>query len=1161
MRPHRDRLLLPALCSVFLVFPSPSASQTGAPQPAAPSIAGGTEITVEMFQDLKKKAQEAVDLDESVRAGVVELYDRALQHIQTAGNWAAQAAGFEKAMQETPGLLTAIREELAQPIPDATPEIKPEWSLSQMEQFLAQAEAEHGEAQKRLSELETEANGRLARRKDLPGLTAKAREQLAGLTTQKAAAIPSEGTPELIRAQRQLLSARHWAVLEEVNSYEKEVLSYDARGDLLTARRDHAARRVTLLERRVAAWRSIVAERREIEADEAARKAREARREVAIEYPVLQSLAEENAQLADKRRDLTGSMSLIGRDLGQIKATLASIRTQAQQTRTRLDAVGLTHDMGLLMRTQRADLPDLRYHRNRIHARQSTISAVQMDWYEYSNRRSALADIDLQIQQILTDLKAPTDEDRTEITARVRELLETQRDSLLTFTNDTDAYFNQLASLNTAEQQLVSEVEEYKEFIDEHVLWIRSTDLPRPSDVLVLWKALFWLVAPENWAGMLGIVRSDVSSAPLIWALFIVLFGTLVSKSRMLRATLAGLNKRVETRRLTDTFADTIRALVCISLMCATWPFPLGFLAWRLSAISGDSEFALSVAQGLGAAAAMLFTLEFLRLLCRSRGVGQIHFRWPVEYLIPIRRNLRWAIAVVVPLASLLFTMDWQKSQEFKDVLGRLLFIAYAIAVAVFVWRALRPLARAAVSRISSEEAAILRLFQLGYQLPLFLFIGLSAMALVGYLYTALQLNWRFVLTTWFILGLVIANGLIHRWLLLTHRALAIQETRRRLESVQTDKALRAEQADTEDQLPQRTESDLDLASINVQTRTLIRSFLALTLFIGIWFMWSDMLPALRFLDRVELWDYTAKVTETITAADGTKTISVVERPQSVTLKSIVIALVVIAMTAICAKNIPGLLEMAVLQRLPVQSASRYAMTTVARYIIGVIGVVAICKTLGITWSSVQWLVAAMTVGLGFGLQEIFANFVSGLIILFERPIRLGDTITVGDVSGTVTRIRIRATTVTDWDKKELIVPNKEFITGRLINWSLSDEVLRVVIRIGVAYGTDIGIVHKILHEVAKDNPHVLEHPLTKVVFEEFGDSSLNFTLRVYIPSVDYILKVRDELNTAIDAAFREAGIEIPFPQRDLHVRSIEKPISVRQFQEESKEIASNECE
>jgi potassium efflux system protein len=213
--------------------------------------------------------------------------------------------------------------------------------------------------------------------------------------------------------------------------------------------------------------------------------------------------------------------------------------------------------------------------------------------------------------------------------------------------------------------------------------------------------------------------------------------------------------------------------------------------------------------------------------------------------------------------------------------------------------------------------------------------------------------------------------------------------------------------------------------------------------------------------------------------------------------------------------------------------------------LIVIVGLLSTCAALGIGWSKVQWLVAAVTFGLGFGLQEIFANFISGLIVLFERPMRVGDVVTVGEVSGVVTRIRMRATTITDWDRKELIVPNKEFITGRLVNWTLSDRVLRIVFRVGVAYGSDTRLVHRLLLKAAADHPSVLTDPPPQALFVAIGESTLMFELRVYVPGLEVYGDVQHALNSAIDTMFRAAGIEIAFPQCDVHVRSIDAALAI----------------
>ena len=205
-----------------------------------------------------------------------------------------------------------------------------------------------------------------------------------------------------------------------------------------------------------------------------------------------------------------------------------------------------------------------------------------------------------------------------------------------------------------------------------------------------------------------------------------------------------------------------------------------------------------------------------------------------------------------------------------------------------------------------------------------------------------------------------------------------------------------------------------------------------------------------------------------------------------------------------------------------------------------------------VSWASLKWLVAALGVGLGFGLQEIVANFVSGLIILFERPIRVGDLVTVDNVDGTVTRIRIRATTITNWDRKEYLVPNKEFVTGRLMNWTLSNPINRVVIKVGVAYGSDTEKTRETLLKIAHEQPFVLEDPAPLAAFEGFGNNALDFVLRCYLPNFDNWVNNKTALHMAIDKAFREAGITIAFPQQDVHFDP-GRPLEIRIMPEKGK--------
>ena len=181
-------------------------------------------------------------------------------------------------------------------------------------------------------------------------------------------------------------------------------------------------------------------------------------------------------------------------------------------------------------------------------------------------------------------------------------------------------------------------------------------------------------------------------------------------------------------------------------------------------------------------------------------------------------------------------------------------------------------------------------------------------------------------------------------------------------------------------------------------------------------------------------------------------------------------------------------------------------------------------------WAKVQWLIAALGVGLGFGMQEIFANFISGLILLFERPIRVGDVVSIGGTSGTVSQIRIRATTITDFDNKDLIVPNKEFVTSKVLNWSLTSPSVRVVLPIGITYGSDTAAAMRIMLEAAQKHPKVMKEPPPHVRVTGFGEKAVTLELRCYSPDIDSSGPIKHELYLKVYDAYQRGELKLVHP-------------------------------
>ncbi len=257
-----------------------------------------------------------------------------------------------------------------------------------------------------------------------------------------------------------------------------------------------------------------------------------------------------------------------------------------------------------------------------------------------------------------------------------------------------------------------------------------------------------------------------------------------------------------------------------------------------------------------------------------------------------------------------------------------------------------------------------------------------------------------------------------------------------------------------------------------------------------------------------------------------------------ITISHLIVATVAVLLSLVASRIVRLTLRNKVFTRIHLDKGLEYALLRFVHYTILVIGVYIGLKTINIPLGAIVGLFAVIGVGIGFGLQNLASNFISGVILLLERPVKVGDRLEVNDVWGDVRRINLRTTVIMTTDNIAIIVPNSKLLENEVINYSYGDPKIRLQIPVGIAYGSDCQKATQILIRVASENSRILDYPKPKTWFREFGDSSLNFTLLCWIPDAIDKFDVVSEVNHAIDKAFRENGIEIPFPQRDLHLRS-----------------------
>ncbi|MCB1687429.1 MAG: mechanosensitive ion channel [Halioglobus sp.] len=659
-----------------------------------------------------------------------------------------------------------------------------------------------------------------------------------------------------------------------------------------------------------------------------------------------------------------------------------------------------------------------------------------------------------------------------------------------------------LSELQVNYEEYEGTIAEYKRFLDPLVLWLPSGSR--------LWKAEFSDL-PEELEVLLEAGKSvELALQPRFFGFIVLALVLLLLKSR-LRDYQHRQNDLISRPR-DSSIHFTALALGATALRA----LPIALLVAALASLTSTDKHILSVALTivLYSVAAWLFTAKLLGILCENDGVARKHFQWREQLCDRLRLESQWFLRWLLP--ALAVSAVLYRLHGTVPLLGRLAMLAITLWTALHIARALTRAAKAGGREVLANS-------NFRFELILALFFFAAAAGVVF----GLRLSVIFVINTVLDtlqagIALAIAYSFLLRWLKVERRRLRFEEL------------LRARGAQSEQPLSEMgvvEEAKENLADLGEETKQLLNAAAIVVALSMLYFLWAPILPVFNAMSAITLW---------------TSTVMVEGQPMTnrITLEIVVFVVLVLGVTVYAARKLPALVELVLRSRRDVSAGTRYTVSTLLNYIILGGGILFALSRLGLDWSKLQWLVAALGVGIGFGLQEVVANFICGLIILFERPISVGDIITVGDQDGVVTKIRIRATTIRDWDNKELLIPNKEIITGRLLNWSLTDTRLRLTLPVGVAYGSDAVLALKILADTVADDDRILADPAPSIIFSDFGESSLNMVCRFYIDNVDNMWPVKTALHLEIYRRFEEAGIVISFPQHDVHLDS-EKPLRI----------------
>jgi potassium efflux system protein len=1083
-------------------------------------------VNKQLVETKIKEVEARGDMDEETKATLTELYRKTLSELETSESYDADAAAFDVQRQSAPVETAKIRSQLEKKLVTPNREsmkVSAQTPIAELEQLLASEEADLTAVEAKLSDIEAllqkEANRPNEARARLNELKQKQQKVEADTKLPQ----PAGELPALTEARRWLSAAQRSTLSAEIHMLDKELLSQMMRMELLRAQRERTARSVQHMRARVSVLEELLNEVRVSEAQAARVKAASDKQAAAGKHPLIRQLAEQNAELTEELASAAADLDAVQKRTEEVSLRAKLIEDGLRSAQERLEIAGMSRALGSFLAAERRQLPDARALQRKVMVREDAIGEAELRQVRYRDEQRRLSDIDGAVDQMVAAL--PPDE-QDAMRGELTELAKSRSELLDKALVANSAYVRALTELDFAQQRLGEAVEAYDDWLAEHLMWIRSDPTMGLDSVANMGRELRAFFSAKNWANTEKSLWYAVTHAPYLSLIVLVGVGLLAGRRRLRRLLLQTGHDVGDPDK--DNIQLTFRAAAITGILAATWPLLTYSVGWGLVIADMSQDFAKGVGYALIRMTPVLFIMFGIRGLCIPGGLADRHFGWDPTQLHALRRHIRWLTPAVVSLIFVTIVISQRISETDSVDLSRLTFILLMITLAVFLAYILGPKGHVLAGYIRRHPGGLLaRLRYVWYPIMVGAPLLLGVLAFLGYFYAGGLLARSLVDTLGLLLGLVVVREILRRWLLLTRRRLRRLEAQRKA-AAETEAGVEHEEG-TPELAP---EAGPDLDALDAQTRKLLNTIIVLAAIVGISAIWADIVPALRILDQVSLWQQTAVV-------DGT------ERLIPVTLADLLLALFIIILTMIAARNLPAVIEIVLLRATPLDQGSRYATSTLIQYVIVGAGVVLLFATLGGSWSQIQWLVAALGVGIGFGLQEIVANFISGIIILFERPIRVGDVVTVGDTSGVVSRIRIRATTIRNWDQQELLVPNKEFITTRLLNWSLSDTLIRTVVSVGVAYGTDVSKAMQFMAQAAKEHELVLDEPEPILTFEDFGDNSLLLKLRFYMGTVDNRLKAMSEIREAINRKFNEAGIVVAFPQRDVHINTTQ-PLEVK---------------
>ncbi len=1085
--------------------------------------------------------------EESVAALLKIAWQRRVELLDEA----TRLFGRAQALEALPAQIEERKQALDQRRKDLEAQASPTAPETPTAEGLAALETQIAEQRDRVTSFRAIESKSTQRTADGPTLSADARKRLQS-ALERAARLAQERDEAADAEQKDLLGVRQENALldAEVARLETRVLERERAlqsdlDPLQLAEREFAERRLANLEQQHDVYAEALGAAIDLKSTQKDEEIRQLEAALnATSDPAERFLAEKRLAIARFQKQTSGHEKIrlaLKSDLEEQQRRLSAEQAELVSLSAYLDKVGdgelagerikftmqrlKTRRQSLERTLSRDVISELGESRSRRIELENKLFGVRDDWNEEVEKTAA---------QLGDREAARFRQDADEIFEPYRSAMRTEKDVL----TDLIGLGQELQLALVERGEALADLEG---FIRSKVFWIRDA-LPLGPEILPRVNAEWTVVA--TWARGLGSTetRDELSASvkkigTLAAALFllVVLPIALYWTRQKLRRIVTRMNDRALKNEtgLKDRLATVGTSIVSVAMVPTCF-----FIASRVALVAELPETIAPVLSNLlEHLAVMLLGLFFSRSFFAGRGTAQVQFGMDQEASHRLHLALRIAFIgyfVFHSIGSVLARPPFILDGVPLETLPRLANTAFLICAFAAIILVLQP--RSAFSRYWQSTFGtgfVARRWPIFSTLACLVLVGVVGLQFAGYRYSA---------------G-VLAAGLTQSLLVFLALSMLFKVVAAASETIVTRRLAAAAAGETaaatEEERPassspsggggspakraahETADGDSTLARV-AQVRATLRVLFIIGGGLIVAGLWGLDIEAIKSLDLVKVYDIrdTGEIDEFVSLFDLLET------------------LLYGVGTYFLLKTLPGIYEFAIFPQVNFDSGLKYAVLTISRYGVFTIGLLLVLSALHLDLSRLGWLMAAVGVGLGFGLQEIVSNFVSGIILLVERPVRVGDVVTIGSTSGKVQRINIRATTVINFDRQEIIVPNRSLITQDVTNWTRGDTIIRLVVPIGVAYGTDVEQVTALLLQIAKDQPEVMTDPAPSAFFLNHGESSLDFELRVFVPDPSVKVPLLHRINTLINRKLDELGIEIPFPQRDLHIRSSAVPLA-----------------